>query len=198
MGANIAKMYGGIRPKRLEWLVNLEGLGLTDAAHGEAPKRYAKWLDEQRESPKDGVYESKEQLAAVLRLRNPRLTPERAQFVAAAWSRPARPSTGEKPSAVRLRFDPRHRHVNPILYRRGEAQACWALMDAPMLLLTGGLSEHPARHLQDADAQQLRSSFKQLQMVTVPNVGHMMHHEDPEAVAHHIIEFERELGGATS
>ncbi|MHA4801772.1 alpha/beta fold hydrolase, partial [Enterococcus faecium] len=28
MGANVAVMYAGIRPKRLKWVVNLEGLGL--------------------------------------------------------------------------------------------------------------------------------------------------------------------------
>ncbi|MGH8210885.1 MAG: alpha/beta fold hydrolase, partial [Steroidobacteraceae bacterium] len=41
MGANVAKMYGGIRPQRLQWLVNLEGLGLARTRAEEAPKRYA-------------------------------------------------------------------------------------------------------------------------------------------------------------
>jgi len=41
MGANIAKMYGGIRPRRLQWLVNLEGLGLVAARPDELRRRSA-------------------------------------------------------------------------------------------------------------------------------------------------------------
>ena len=34
MGGNIASMYGGMRPERIEWLVNLEGIGLRRNAAG--------------------------------------------------------------------------------------------------------------------------------------------------------------------
>jgi pimeloyl-ACP methyl ester carboxylesterase len=190
MGANIAKMYGGIRPQRLQWLVNLEGLGLMASRPDEAPKRYAHWLDELRDPFKPGRYASSAQLAAILRLRNPRLTVAASEFIAEAWSRPA---NGE----VVLRFDPRHRHVNPILYRREEAAACWARMEIPMLLVTGELSDHRARHDAYPTDEQLHAVFKHLRVVTIPGTGHMMHHEDPQSVAKHIVEFEREYDGAT-
>jgi pimeloyl-ACP methyl ester carboxylesterase len=187
MGANVAKMYGGIRPQRMQWLANLEGLGLARTRPEDAPKRYAHWLDEVKDSFKEGRYESLEQLASILRMRNPRLTADRAEFVARAWSRPEPDS-----SEVRLRFDPRHRLVNPILYRREEAEACWARLEIPMLLVMGELSEHRARQTSYSTDEQLHGLFRKLRLVTVPRTGHMMHHEDPEAVARHIVEFERD------
>jgi pimeloyl-ACP methyl ester carboxylesterase len=190
MGANIAKMYGGIRPQRLQWLVNLEGLGLVATRADEAPARYAHWLDELRDPFKPGRYASSAQLASILRMRNPRLTADASEFIARAWSRPA---DGE----VVLRFDPRHRQVNPILYRREEAEACWARLEIPMLLVTGELSDHRARHGAYATDEQLHAMFKHLRIVTIPGTGHMMHHEDPRSVAKHIVEFERDPGGVT-
>jgi len=189
MGANIAKMYGGIRPQRLQWLVNLEGLGLVATRPEEAPKRYAHWLDELRDPFNPGRYASSAQLASILRLRNPRLTEDVSEFIAKAWSRPA-------DNEVVLRFDPRHRHVNPILYRREEAQACWAGLEIPMLLVTGELSDHRARHGAYVTDEQLHVIFKHVRIETIPGTGHMMHHEDPQSVAKHIVEFERNCGTA--
>src|SRR6201996_8328285 len=140
MGANVAKMYGGIRPQRMQWLVNLEGLGLARTRPEEAPKRYAHWLDEVRDPFKEGRYDSLEQLVSILRMRNPRLSVENSEFVASAWSR-SEPGSPE----VRLRFDPRHRLVNPILYRREEAEACWARLEIPVLVVFGGVAGHPAK-----------------------------------------------------
>lgn len=192
MGANVAKMYGGVRPRRLEWLVNLEGLGLPGRPAEEAPKRYARWLDELRQLPREGRYESVAQLATILKMRNPRLTQDRAEFVAGAWSRPLVDDLGGSGSArdggVRLRFDPRHRLVNPVLYRREEAEACWARLEIPMLLITGECSEHRGRMTDE----QLRLLFRDLRSVAIPDAGHMMHHEDSQAVARHIVEFERD------
>jgi len=171
----------------LRWLVNLEGLGLARTRPEDAPKRYAHWLDEVRDPFKAGRYDSLDQLVTILRMRNPRLSADVAEFVARAWSRPE-PDSPE----VRLRFDPRHRLVNPILYRREEAEACWARLEIPMLLVMGELSDHRARHTSYVTDDQLHALFRQVRLVTVPRTGHMMHHEDPESVAKHIVAFERD------
>ena len=184
MGANIALLYGGIRPQRLKWLVNLEGVGLRRTQPDEAPARYAEWLDELKQ-PLDGShYRSAQQLADVLMKRNPRLTPDRAQFVARAWTR-------EAGNEVRLAFDPRHRFVNPVLYRREEAEACWSRVKIPVLFIAGESSSHQERRLSEFSDERMHALFRDLQIVTLPGLGHMMHHEDPQAVAAPIVNFER-------
>lgn len=184
MGANIAGLYGGVRPHRLRWLVNLEGIGLSPTQPDVAPSRYAQWLEELRQPARESRYGSLAQLAAVLQQRNPRLSPERAQFIAQAWSRPL-PGGPE----IGLAFDPRHRWVNPVLYRREEAEACWAKVTAPVLLITGGESGHRQRRLDELTEQSFGRLFRDLRIINLPGVGHMMHHEDPQAVARAIVEF---------
>ena len=187
MGANIALMYGGIRPQRLAWIVSLEGFGLARTSVEEAPGRYAQWLDELREAPREGRYRSTADLAALLRTRNPRLTPDRAEFVARAWSRPVEANAHE------LRFDPRHRLINPVLYRREEAEACWARIEAAVLLVRGDADDKRSGALRTT-AGEMGAQIRKLKIVTVPGAGHMLHHEAPEALARHIVEFERSLG----
>ena len=58
MGANVATLYSGIRPQRLQWLVNLEGIGLRKKSPDEAPAHYARWLDEIKEPLIEGCYPS--------------------------------------------------------------------------------------------------------------------------------------------
>jgi pimeloyl-ACP methyl ester carboxylesterase len=182
MGANVAVLYAGIRPQRLRWVVNLEGVGLRKTSPDAAPANYATWLDELKQPLIEGRYRSVQQLADMLMRRNPRLRADRAEFVARAWTR-------DVPDGVRLAFDPRHRFVNPVLYRREEAEACWARIAIPMLLLVGGSSGHQERRLADFGDEYLRGLFRGVQIVTLPGLGHMMHHEDPQAVAAPIIEF---------
>jgi pimeloyl-ACP methyl ester carboxylesterase len=176
MGGNIAALYAGIRPQRLRWLANLEGFGLprTDAA--EAPVRYARWLDEIAAGTRTPRYASLEKLAAQLLARNPRLTPARAAFLARAWTR-------EREGAFELAADPRHRRVNPVLYRREEALACWRAATIPILLVLGEHSEFRGRLGPDGTDEALRGSFQCLELVTLAGVGHMLHHESPAAVA---------------
>jgi len=195
MGANVAQLYGGIRPSRLAWLVNLEGLGLARTSPQEAPARYARWLDELQQAPRASRYACVAQLAGILRQRNPRLTPERAEFIARAWTRPVGRNTSDSAEdgrchgEVELLFDPRHRLINPVLYRREEAEACWGRFEASLLLCIGEQSEHRSRSLQAASEEAWRSRIRNCRVVTLPGVGHAMHHEAPATLARHVVEF---------
>jgi len=190
MGANIAQVYAGLRPQRLAWLVNVEGFGLPRTEPGDAPGRYVRWLDELRQPLREGRFPSAAQLADFLRSRNPRLTEDRAGFVAGAWTRPAPSPSG--PDDVELLFDPRHRLVNPVLYRREEAEACWAWTEAPVLLVRGDGGDKRAQAMRVA-AEGMRAHIRDLEIAAVPGAGHMVHHEEPGALARHILEFERRL-----
>ncbi len=188
MGANIAQAYAGIRPERLAWLVNLEGLGLPRTQPQDAPARFTKWLDELRQPLREGHYRSVAQLAGILRSRNPRLSADRAELVARAWSRPARAHSDA--AAVELLFDPRHRLSNPVLYRRDESEACWARIQAPVLLVRGDADDGRRSARRDA-ANDMQAQIRNLEVVTLAGAGHMLHHEEPEVLARHIVEFDR-------
>lgn len=183
MGGNIAMMYAGLRPERVRRLVTLEGFGLPGAPPELAPGRYRDWLDQQTEPEPASVYASLDVFAGVLRKRNPRLTPERADFVARAWSETL------PDGKVRPRFDPAHKRVNPILYRRAEAEACWAEIQAPLLYVAGSESDFLARLQGAGDPERMRQWVPQLEPTVVDGAGHMLHHDRPAAVAALVEEF---------
>lgn len=183
LGGNVAALYAGIRPQRVARLVNLEGFGMAPTRPEQAPKRYARWLNELHERPTLRPYEDFGALAERLRAGNPRLTRERADFLARFWGR------GEGNSVV-LRSDPAHKIVNPLLYRVEEVQACWREASAPVLWVDAAESDTLKRlGLSDAQHAERRNCFKNLKHVTVPNAGHMLHHDQPEEVARLIEDF---------
>jgi pimeloyl-ACP methyl ester carboxylesterase len=91
---------------------------------------------------------------------------------------------------VELLFDPRHRLINPVLYRREEAESCWARVRCPVLLLQGDAEDGRSAGAR-AGADGLSAHIKHLEIVTVAGAGHMVHHEQPESVARHVIRFDR-------
>ena len=177
MGGNIAGLYGGVRPERVRAVVNLEGLGLKRTRASDAPGRYRRWLDELKQPPEFGCFGSIEEFARLLARKNPRLTPERAAFVAASWGRKV------ADGGVIVSADPAHKLVNPVLYRREEAEACWRACVAPVLMVFGAHSEFRASLGEDGSDDYFRSIFPNLTLATLAGAGHMLHHEVPDALA---------------
>jgi pimeloyl-ACP methyl ester carboxylesterase len=177
MGANIVMLYAGVRPERVRRLVNLEGFGMPRTTPEQAPARYAQWLDEVRNPAAFAVYDDYEQFRKVLARRNPRTPPERLEFIAKSWAQ--RRADGR----IELWADPRHKHVNPVLYQRDQAEACWRAIRAPILLVTGEESDLVKRMGGEISDAHLREIFENVAPVSVKGAGHMLHHEQPEEVA---------------
>jgi pimeloyl-ACP methyl ester carboxylesterase len=178
LGGNVAALYAGVRPQRVAKLVNLEGLGMSATRPDQAPKRYARWLDELRERPRLRPYASFSELADRMQKSNPRLPRERAEFLARHWGRAAEDGT------VILRSDPAHKIVNPVLYRHEEARAIWQQVSAPVLWVDASESDTLRRIGIDAEEYaQRRAAFRGLRYVTVQGAGHMLHHDRPEEIA---------------
>jgi pimeloyl-ACP methyl ester carboxylesterase len=183
MGGHVAALYAGVRPARVAKFVNLEGFGLAATRPEQAPKRYARWLDELREPPRLRPYVSFAELAERLRSANHRLSSERADFLARHWGQ-------EVNGHVTLRGDPTHKVVNPVLYRQDEVRACWQLVTAPVLWVEAAESDALKRvGLDSAAHAERRAAFRELRHVTVADAGHMLHHDQPAAVARLIEEF---------
>jgi pimeloyl-ACP methyl ester carboxylesterase len=178
LGGNVACMYAGVQPQRVAKLVNLEGFGMSATRPDDAPARYARWLKELHERPRLRPYASFDELARRLRDGNARLTAERADFLARHWGRENDDGT------VVLRGDPAHKIVNPVLYRYEEVRACWQQVRAPVLWVDADESTILKRVGLDArQYAERRAAFADLRYATVREAGHMLHHDQPKAVA---------------
>lgn len=177
MGGNIALLYAGIRPDRVRRVVSLEGFGLPRGRPGDAPGRYREWLHQLREPPPFGEYRDFEDLVHRLLQRNPRLSRERADFIARSWA------TQMPDGRVRIVADPAHKLLNPYSYRRDEAEACWRQVVAPAMLVLAGQSEFLPRLGEDGSEASFRASIPGVRIERVEGAGHMLHHEQPAPVA---------------
>jgi pimeloyl-ACP methyl ester carboxylesterase len=177
LGGNVASLYAGVKPARVARLVNLEGFGMQATRAEQAPKRYARWLEDLRDPSQLRPYASFAALADRLQQGNPRLSREKAEFLARHWGR-------EEGAGVVLRGDPAHKIVNPVLYRYEEVRACWQQVTAPVLWVDADGSDTLKRlGLDEAQHAERRAAFRNLRYATVRNAGHMLHHDQPEAVA---------------
>jgi len=178
MGGNVALMYAGIRPQRVERLVNMEGFGLVDSNPSDAPRRYVRWLGDIEKGARLRDYASFDELADRLCANNPRLSHERAAYLAHQWG------MAIEDGRVVLRADPAHKLVNPVLYRLAEAKACWRRISAPVLWLEGEDSRNAtALRMSPEDRDARKACFSNLVERMLPESGHMLHHDQPEAVA---------------
>ena len=172
MGANVAGLYAGTMPERVEAFVNIEGFGLVDSDPADAPGRFRKWIEAAQAGPAFSTYSDLGALSRRIAKRNPNMDPAHAGFVASEWG------AEQEDGRVVLRADPLHKLPNPILYRRTAAEACWRAITADVLLVTGGKSEI-ARHLGVDDEVDLPHD----QSVCIPKAGHMPHFDTPVELA---------------
>jgi pimeloyl-ACP methyl ester carboxylesterase len=185
MGGNVVMSYAGVRPQKVRRLVNLEGFGLPAAQPDDAPRRLSQWLDELQTAPALRGYASVDEVAQRLMQNNPRLSPDKAAWLAPHWARP------DADGRWQILGDPAHKRVNPVLYRAEEVLAVWRCISAPLLWVDG-------RHTDVArwwGGRYTREEFERrlavvpnLQMVTL-DAGHMLHHEQPRQLAHQLAEF---------
>jgi pimeloyl-ACP methyl ester carboxylesterase len=183
MGGNIANLYAGLRPERVRCVVNLEGLGLPRTSAADAPQRMRKWLDQIKGPVVEKNYDSFAQLASIIQFRYPRFSPGAAAFVARVWGVP------DEGGRVRLAADPRHHWVNPILYKREDAEATWREIRAPLLMMMGEESDYLKRLGADGTMEALSAAYPGAELAGIAGAGHMLHIERPELVAPRIEAF---------
>jgi pimeloyl-ACP methyl ester carboxylesterase len=186
MGGNIAMVYAGVRPARIRKLMNLEGFGLPDTQPDQAPARYGKWLDQLKTPQRLRSYASLAEVAARMQKNNPRLTLDKALWLAAFWA-----AEGADKQWVLL-SDAAHKRINPLLYRDEEIAACRRRITAPTLWVAGAQSElltmwsgQSAHTVWDARL----AAVSNLTSLTIENCGHMIHHDQAEILARAIDAF---------
>jgi pimeloyl-ACP methyl ester carboxylesterase len=180
MGGNVVMIYAGVRAERVRRLVNLEGFGMPESQARQAPKRYVQWLDELRQPPQLRTYDSVAAVAERLRKTNPLLLPERAAWLAQHWSRQRADGQWE------ILGDPAHKRANPLLYQKDEVLECWKLIRAPLLWVEGDrtdIAKWWGHRYPRADFEARLALVPQVQKQVLSPAGHMLHHDQPEALA---------------
>ena len=190
MGGNAVMLYGGLRPQRIRRLVNLEGFGMPATTPSQSPKRIVQWLDELKAPAELRDYASLAEVAARLRKTNPLLPPQRAAWLAQHWSR----QTVGKDGAVRFEIlgDAAHKRGTPTLYQRDEVLETWKLIEAPLLWVEGDqtdVSRWWGTRYTKAEFHERLGVVKQVEKHTLSPAGHMLHHDQPEALAQRLETF---------
>ena len=185
MGGNVAMFYAGIRPERIRKLVNLEGFGLPVSSPAQAPKRYAQWLDELKQPLELRTYDSLEAVANRLRKTNPLLPEHRALWLAQHWSRRVTNANASS-DTFEILGHAAHKRVNPVLAQVPEALAVWKQITAPLLWVEGDqtdVSRWWGTRYTKAEFHERLSVVSQVEKHTLSPAGHMLHHDQPEALA---------------
>lgn len=176
MGANIGGLYAGIMPERVQAFINVEGFGLPESNPHNAPANYRRWIEKSRELQAYSTYQNFSQLAQRIRKRNPRMAANKAMFVANLWAEQ------KDDGSVVLRTDPVHRLPNAVQYRRAEARACWEKISAPVLVVKGAESDFFSAAAKQAGPNDL-GAHSTAESIEIPGAGHMVHFEQPGALA---------------
>lgn len=180
MGGNVVMTYAGARPGRIRRLVNMEGFGLPEVPPEQAPERLRQWLDELRTPQQIRAYDSLDAVAARLMKNNPRLSRDRALWLAAHWAEQ------RDDGRWHVLGDPAHKRVNPVLYRKDEVLAGWRRIAAPTLWVEGDETD-PDRwwgHRYPRSEFDARIALvSSLQRVRLARCGHMLHFDQPDALA---------------
>ena len=184
MGGNVAMLYGGVRPERIRRLINLEGFGMPATIAAQAPGRLASWMDALKDLHRGAMalktYDSAAGVAQRLRKTNPRLDHDKADWLARHWA------AESLQGAWTILGDPAHKLPHPLLYRVEEMRAIHQRLRMPVLAVEASddsLSQWWQGQYSLAEYHERLKAVPQVEIARVENAGHMLHHDQPEAVA---------------
>jgi pimeloyl-ACP methyl ester carboxylesterase len=125
-------------------------------------------------------YASLDEVAARLMKTNPRLGADKAEWLASHWSQQ------REDGRWHVLGDPAHKRVNPVLTRAEDTIATWRLITAPLLWVEGVGTEFGkwwGERYTRAQFEERLSVVPKLQRLQLEPAGHMLHHDQPEALA---------------
>jgi pimeloyl-ACP methyl ester carboxylesterase len=184
LGGNVVMSYSGVRAERIRRLVNLEGFGMPETKPAQAPTRYAQWLDQLKQFHKGELamraYPAVSGVAARLMKTNPRLSQDKADWLAHHWS--AKNARGE----YEILGDPAHKIVNANLARLEETLALYQRISMPLLAIEASDDSmtgwYKGRYTL-ADYHERLKQVPDVRIERIEDAGHMLHHDQPEKLA---------------
>lgn len=187
LGANVALVWAGARPATASHVIALDAFGVPAEPAHRAPAKLRLWLDALRDPPQFAPYRNLAAVADRLQKTNPRLPRDKAEFLAPHWAEVL------PDGSARLRADPRHKLPFPTTARIDEMFAIWEAIDVPVLWVKALQSHIASWVAPGADGEaEIARRFAHLRhgtLVEVDEAGHMLHHDQPAAVARLIEDF---------
>jgi len=184
MGGNVVMLYAGVRPARVRRLVNLEGFGMPATTPDMAPERYAKWMDNLKQLHAGELdlraYDAVAGVARRLMKTNPRLTPDKAGWLARHWAAENVQGQWEILGA------PGHKVTNAQLYRVEEVLAIYRCITAPVLAVEAAdnmMHVWWGKKFSLAEYHERLKVVPKVEIAQVKDAGHMMHHDQPQVLA---------------
>lgn len=184
MGGNISMIYSGVRPERINKLINLEGFGMASTRPAQAAAKYAKWLNEIEEFHKGKIslkpYKSLAEVANRLVKNNPRISMDKANWLANHWAQE------DAEGMWRILGEPAHKISSVHLYRADEASEIHKLITAPVLFVIAqdnGLQQWFREGYKIEEFYERMKVIKQIEFHQLKDTGHMLHHDQPLALA---------------
>lgn len=185
LGGAIAGLYAGLHPQRLKSFINLEGFIYRDPPLVEMPDRVLKWMEQSR-GRRFRVYKNVAKFADRLQKNNPRLPQDRALFI-------AKHLVKKTARGVIMAADTKHKMIEPYWLPLEVLTTFWGRIQAPTLLVAADLSEMGVRFAKGKFLEEAKNRGKFFprgtQFKVMQNCGHMIHHEQPAALASLIREF---------
>lgn len=179
-GGQVATLYAASRPERVSHYINLEGFGPRQQTLADAPANIRGWLDRAKRGMRATTYRDHVALAQRLRATNPRLTADRAEFLARHLGLP-------QPSGrIQLAIDPWRRiRTFPLSFPAAEFfQTMLRAIGAPALWLHGDDSHYMRDVFPDRQSYQERlQCLRAGNDAVIDNAGHNLQHDQPERVA---------------
>jgi pimeloyl-ACP methyl ester carboxylesterase len=184
LGGNVVMSYAGVRAERIRRLINLEGFGMPETQPAQAPTRYAQWMDQLKSHHRGGLamraYPTLSGVAARLMKTNPRLSQDKADWLAQHWS--ARNAQGE----YDILGDSAHKIVNANLARLEETLALYRRISMPLLAIEASDDSMTGWYKGRYTLAQYHERLKNVPDVRIERIedaSHMLHHDQPQKLA---------------
>jgi len=179
MGGNIACLYAGTMPDRIERLVLLEGLGTIHAGHSASVTRMRAWLEDMHKletwrRPLASFEEAVERLARM----HPSIPRDMIE------SRTRLLTRVDQAGQLCWAYDPLHRTTSPTPFSADAFKLFLQSIKVPTLYVSGGSTGWRL-----PDESERLACIANVTHVDLPDAGHMMHWKAPDAVAECLLRF---------
>ncbi len=185
MGGNVAMLYAGVRPERIRRLVNLEGFGLAATK----PEEVAGALcaldrtNSRRCTAASRTWPTMRIAAGVARRLMPTTRgcrPDKADWLAQHWAEQ------QADGRWKILGDPAHKIIGANLYQVPETLALYARITAPTLVVEASedsLTKWWGGKYTLAEFHERLKAVPNLRVERIEDASHMLHHDQPLALA---------------